>query len=79
MKAFRIKKKSHRQSVFIIGPPVVSFDKPKLPLQMIYNIHQPTFKPKFIFEVEQESQQVLQLAVEPVAEPQLEVEWERRV
>lgn len=71
MKAFKIKKRSHRQQVFIVGPPVVSFDKPKLPLQMIYNIHQPTFKPKFIFEVEQESQ-VPQLAVEPVAEPQLE-------
>lgn len=53
MKAFRIKKKSHRQPTYIIGPSVTSFPKPKLPLILIKKINQPTFKPKFIFEVDQ--------------------------
>lgn len=52
MKAFKIKKKSHRQPVFIIGPSVTSFPKPKFPLILFKKINPPTFKPKFIFEVE---------------------------
>lgn len=79
MKAFKIKKRNYRQSIFIIGPPIVSFDKPELPFILINNIHPPTFKPKFIFEVEQEQQEALQLEAEPVAEPELEAEWEQQV
>lgn len=52
MKAFKIKKRSHRQPVFIIGPPITSFTKPKLPQTFFGHIHQPAlFKPQPTFEV----------------------------
>jgi hypothetical protein len=52
MKAFKIKKRSHRQPVFIIGPPITSFSKPKLPQMFFGRVHQPAlFKPQPTFEV----------------------------
>ena len=52
MKAFKITKRSRRQSVFIIGPPLTSFPKPNLPKVFFSTIHRPTlFKPQLTFEV----------------------------
>lgn len=55
MKAFKIKKRSHKQAVFIIGPPVTSFPKPKLPLFFFAKVHRPAlFKPQPTWVVQQE-------------------------
>jgi hypothetical protein len=59
MKAYKIKKKSHRQPTFIIGPSVTSFEKPKLPRYLFFRVNKPTFAPKFIFELDPPSEQVV--------------------
>lgn len=41
MKAYKIKKRSHRQAFFISGESVTSFSKPKLPLFFFGDIHPP--------------------------------------
>lgn len=57
MKAFKIKKKSHRQPVFIIGPPITSFPKPNIPRLFVAKIHPPTlYKPQLTFAVERQEQ-----------------------
>lgn len=43
MKTFKIKKKrGHRRPVYILGPPVTSFTKPKIPLYFFPETHPPT-------------------------------------
>ena len=52
MKAFKIKKRDRKQSIFIIDSPITSFKKPKIPRIFFSNIHKPTFfKPQSSFEV----------------------------
>lgn len=41
MKAYRIKKRSHRQAFFIAGESVTSFKKPKIPYRFFDNVHPP--------------------------------------
>lgn len=55
MKSFKIKKRSHRQDVFIIGPPITSFPKPKLPLFFFSRIHPPALFKQFTWAVQEES------------------------
>jgi hypothetical protein len=64
MKAFKIKKRSHKQATFIIGPSVTSFPKPKLPLFYFTKIHRPSITPAPVAWVVQEE------AVSPVVEPE---------
>lgn len=59
MKAFKIKKKSHRHPTFIIGPSVTSFQKPNLPRYLFFKVNKPTFAPKFIFEPDQPEEEQL--------------------
>jgi len=54
MKAFKIKKRSHKQTVFIIGPPVTSFPKPKLPLFFFVKVHRPSLFKQFTWVVQEE-------------------------
>lgn len=65
MKYYKIKKRSHRQPIFIIGPPIASFPKPKLPNLLINKIHKPGFfKPQSNFSIE-----IIDFASELVEEP----------
>jgi hypothetical protein len=76
MKAFKIKKRSHRKPVFIIGPSVTSFVKPKLPRFFFSDVHPPAlFKPQSNFEIIEVDLAV----VEPVAvaEPAAELDLEQ--
>ena len=41
MKAYKIKKRSHRQAFFISGESVTSYPRPKLPLFYFSKIHPP--------------------------------------
>lgn len=52
MKAFRIKKRSHKIPTYIAGDPVAKFKKPKFPRRLFLKIHKPTlYKPtQIIFE-----------------------------
>jgi hypothetical protein len=75
MKAFKIKKRSHRQPVFIIGPPITSFPKPKLPQIFFSQVHQPAlFKPQPTFEVVVVADPAV---VEPVVEPAVVLDLEK--
>jgi len=51
MKSFKIKKRENRQPIFIAGPSIVSFKKPKLPFLLFTKIHKPGIQnnSKFIF------------------------------
>jgi hypothetical protein len=71
MKAFKIKKRSHRQAVFIIGPPVTSFPKPKLPLFLLWKIHPPALFKQFTWVVQESVRQESQAYPEPEAYPLL--------
>lgn len=66
MKAFKIKKRSHRQATFIIGPSVTSFPKPKLPLLFFVKIHSPGLFKQFTWVVQEESGQALRPESLPV-------------
>ena len=68
MKAFKIKKKSHKQATFIIGPPVTSFPKPKLPLFYFTKIHRPSITPAPVAWVVQQVEAASALALEPQVE-----------
>lgn len=48
MKAYKIKKRSHRQAVFIVGLPLTPFPKPKLPLFYFKKIHSPSLFKRWI-------------------------------
>jgi hypothetical protein len=52
MKPFKIKRREHRQSYFIIGPSKGSYPKPQLPLIFVKCIHEFGIykKPQFIIE-----------------------------
>lgn len=51
MKAFKIKKRSQRQPIFIIGEPLAFF-KPNFPHRFFKSVHPPiTKKPDFKYEV----------------------------
>jgi len=68
MKAFKIKKRSHRQPVFIMGPSVTSFPKPKLPLFFFVKVHRPSLfrQPTWVVQQEERPEPVL-----PVVDPVL--------
>ena len=58
MKAFKIKKRSNGFKTFIVGPPITSFPKPKLPRILFSNVHCPAFyKPQINFEIVEEYQE----------------------
>jgi len=42
MKAFRIKKRSHKVPTYIAGEPVAKFKKPKLPRKLFFRVNKPT-------------------------------------
>ena len=69
MKAFKIKKRNHRQSVFIIGPSITSFAKPKLPHLFFKSVHKPAlFIPQSIFEIVDVSVIKPQVEFQPLSE-----------
>lgn len=69
MKAFRIKKRSHRQPYFISSESVTSFNKPKLPLFYFKKIHPPAlFKrgaslPVVAVAMTQDAEELFEVAV----------------
>ena len=62
MKAFKIKKRSQRQPIFIVGG--VAFFKPHFPYRFFKEVHPPIFKkPQFGYEVVvQTTEQAVQFA-----------------
>lgn len=52
MKSFKIKKRNERKSVFIVGPPIASFPKPKIGRFYFNDTTPPAlYKPQFKFEI----------------------------
>lgn len=49
MKSFKIKKRSQRQPIFIMG--VMAFSKPRIPCWFFSKIHSPVKKPTFSYEI----------------------------
>ena len=73
MKAFKIKKRSHRQPIFIKGESITSLPKPKIPKFFFKKIHPPfLFKREIglpIFVVAPEIPEQLS----PIPEPSVEI------
>jgi hypothetical protein len=66
MKAYRIKKRSERQSVYIANEPITSFEKPKFPYRFFAKVNKPSlYKPRTTFEVVPVEREPLEQRAEP--------------